>query len=136
MAQRRWIFGAFERTNLADRSVSFVSPNLPKIDHEPWLLDFHILTAPVGSFRANPYGLHDIIGNVREMCRERLGGYDNEVVGGEGERQVTSDAFRTARGGSCGYLAAYSRSTYRGRAPPEETSPDCGIRPVRRLDRE
>jgi formylglycine-generating enzyme required for sulfatase activity len=37
--------------------------------------DGHCFTAPVGTFPPNPFGLHDMAGNVGEWCSDRFGAY-------------------------------------------------------------
>ena len=77
--------------------------------------DGYTVHAPVGSFKANAFGLHDVHGNVFEWCRDWYGGFEIRVNAGDGERQVPREGarYRVIRGGGFGYATEYARSAYR-----------------------
>jgi formylglycine-generating enzyme required for sulfatase activity/predicted Ser/Thr protein kinase len=93
--------------------------------------------APVGSFEANPFGLHDTIGNVFEWCRDRFGNYSRDVCEGDGLRVVPEQhELRNyiIRGGGFDTTAADARSAVRKSGWPESPAHSLGVRPARALD--
>jgi len=103
-------------------------------------------THPVGEKRANPWGIHDMHGNIWEWCLDGYGAYPNgQVTDPEGPKQASN---RVYRGGGWYYYARNCRSAYRpqGHAgepvqlrgvPPSphpgqqvaEGDPGCGVAP-------
>ena len=78
--------------------------------------DQHPFTAPVGSYTANRYGLHDLGGNVWERCEDQWS---------------PGSASRVLRGGSWfDYYRDRLLSSYRSRNPPDARNGDFGFRVV------
>jgi formylglycine-generating enzyme required for sulfatase activity/tRNA A-37 threonylcarbamoyl transferase component Bud32 len=103
---------------------------------EMWLDDGYVAHAPVGSYRANAFGLHDMAGNVWEFVLDRYGGYELPVSAGSGERQVPTDTPRVFRGGGFRSNAVHARSADRyGLYAPDYRGFDVGVRAARVLDR-
>jgi formylglycine-generating enzyme required for sulfatase activity len=91
--------------------------------------------APVGSYPANPWGLHDVHGNVFEWCRDwyhpRLpGGTDPDLYGEKGTKNRTGDYSRVRRGGCWADEGWPCRSATRVRFEPHRRSDHIGFRVV------
>jgi formylglycine-generating enzyme required for sulfatase activity len=125
--------------NLADR---FFKENIGPSDweFEDWLDDGYVVHAPIGSFAPNPYGLHDVHGNVSEWCRERYVSYELKVRPGDGERltdgvvvQGPEREWRMLRGSDSWGLATAARSAARYYNTPDSRQNGYGVRPARSL---
>jgi formylglycine-generating enzyme required for sulfatase activity len=101
--------------------------------NESWN-DGYAALAPIGRFRPNPFGLHDVIGNVFEWCRDDFGSYSLPVEEGSGLRLGGQPGIGIVRGGSNFTFASAARSTYRLRLPAMRNANDIGVRPVRAIE--
>jgi formylglycine-generating enzyme required for sulfatase activity len=117
--------------NLSDRFAHERGAGWPSWTEE--LDDGHYTHAPAGSFQANPFGLHDVIGNVFEWCRDDFGDYELAVAPRDGLRLGGNPGTRMVRGGSFSTAATAARVSKRDSAPPELLNEAIGVRPVRAL---
>ena len=123
-----WTFGDDEKqlvqfANYNDKTGSFDPFPDKQAD------DGHKFTAPVGSFKANAWGIHDMHGNVFEWCRDAMDPNDpNYPLGPETDPFTHRGALRILRGGSYDATAEECRSPYRDANNPEAPSKNVGLR--------
>ena len=88
-------------------------------------------TAPVGSFAASGFGLHDMAGNVMEWVQDcYVAGYADAPA--DGAAVVGGDcSSRVVRGGSYSSPADLLRSASRDQRPPDTRLDNLGFRVVR-----
>jgi formylglycine-generating enzyme required for sulfatase activity len=105
--------------------------------------------APVDSFPANPFGLHHVLGNVREWTKDAYCQTFRDVresdFGGSQVLRIdpatgelfpaNQNPFKTFRGGAFEDPLVAMRVTTRGRSTRNTREEDRGVRPARRLDR-
>ncbi len=103
------------------------------VSHDEGIEDGFVVQAPVGRLRANPFGLHDVHGNVFEWCLDGFGSYaDRSARPGDGLRTPWQGMpKRVLRGGSWNIRTRQARSSNRFRFDPEGRLNDCGVRFVR-----
>jgi formylglycine-generating enzyme required for sulfatase activity len=83
------------------------------------------LAHPVGTRRANPWGLYDMLGNVSEWCAD---GYSYELQGGIDPGGDTRSSTRVHRGGTSRYSAGNCSSSSRKDANPDVPYETIGFR--------
>ncbi len=124
-----------EYANVPDQSLHRVFTLEGGLTWHPWDDGFPTV-APVGSFLANPFGLHDTIGNLWEICSDW---YAPDAFA-KGERidptgPITGEA-RVARGGShdMRFAPESMTATFRGYSSSDNVEVMVGFRVVREID--
>jgi formylglycine-generating enzyme required for sulfatase activity len=86
--------------------------------------------AASGSYRANPFGLHEVLGNVWEWCRD---GYDGDFYGRSPRLDpvapTSGNPVRANRGGSFTHDGMLARSSVRANDTPAVRRTSLGLRP-------
>jgi len=95
--------------------------------------DGFVFTAPVGSFKPNPFGVHDTFGNAWEWVQDCFARtYDGAPADGSA-REDGDCSERLIRGGAWHADPWYIRSAKHDWAPPELNTARVGIRLARTL---
>ena len=115
--------------NIGDQSLKKSEPD--------WLTEYaacndgYVETAPVGSFKPNPWGLYDMLGNVENWVEDCfVASYDNAPTDG---KPLTADpcAYRVIRGAAWDEKLRAVRAASRIDDAPTDRSNDVGFRVVR-----
>jgi formylglycine-generating enzyme required for sulfatase activity len=116
--------------NLADQTAKRAGATWGDINDWPDLEDGWVIHAPVGSFPANAFGLHEVHGNVWEWC---LDGYANYLTTAQTNPvgPWAGAQSRVYRGGGSSNAASLARSAYRNNNTPEARNGGLGLRPAR-----
>ena len=116
--------------NLADASLRGKLSESPEYVKGVTCVDWndgHPFTAPIGSYPANMFGLHDMSGNVAEYCRDVFARYNPK--GG-----LNPNKNRVFRGGSFLRSLGLARSSARGGFAPTDRWLHIGFRVVREVE--
>jgi len=82
--------------------------------------DGNLVPSRVGSFKPNPFGLYDMIGNEQEWCLDWYREDYYAAVAGQNPRGPDGGERRVVRGGSAGAGMDYARSASRSAYTPNE----------------
>jgi len=122
--------GACENANVADQSAAGRYPGWTVYSCD----DGYVYTAPVGSFKANAFGLKDMLGNVFQWTEDCwFADYDGAPVDGSA-RDRSDCSERELRGGSWFTTPAYVRAGYRNHFDANYRTSSVGIRLVRDVE--
>jgi len=85
-------------------------------------------TCKVGSFKANPFGLYDMHGNVVEWCQDWFGEATYRDKDRSDPTGPTTGQYRLLKGGTYNYDAQFCRSAYRNYTSPNSRDASFGFR--------
>jgi formylglycine-generating enzyme len=126
--------GAKRYANVADRSLACEFNAAPHPERYFDFDDGFAFTSPVGSFGANPFGLHDVLGNVWEWMQDHWhDNYKNAPDGGAASTTGGSEGLRVVRGGSWYYDPWVVRAGSRIWLHTGDRGTDTGFRLARTL---
>lgn len=123
------------QVNIADRASDRAHVQSPDVHDWPEFDDGWPLHAPVNSLPPNPFGLHNVHGNVWECCRDVWKEYVTPELGLGPDDTAPGDTGRdrTRCGGSFYDKAWAARSACRVSRAPADRSGLIGVRPCREL---
>ena len=122
--------------NIADRSARDVGFPFASSDEWPQYDDRSPVHAPVGSFPANDLGIHEILGNVYEWCRDEWVEFPPGYRPGDGLRLGRAQPGEyPVRGGSFHKSVSDARCTARKSLRHNAAYDDVGFRAARQVDR-
>lgn len=120
--------------NCYDRVYMQHEPSTAASNPVAWALDDGVVhVAPVGSYRPNAFGLHDMLGNVGEWCLDTPVGYSVPHAAGDGRHSGGHPGFRQLRGGAYLTRPQDLRVAKRDRRSKWTNIADLGLRPARTL---
>lgn len=101
--------------------------------YEEELDDGYTIHAPVGSFLPNPFGLHDMHGNLMEWCQDISGRYEVTPIDGSAY-QTSGSPRKIMRGGDWAHTTRSCRSANRGNQDWQYKINWLGLRPAASLE--
>jgi formylglycine-generating enzyme required for sulfatase activity len=121
---------ACANANLADESAAHRYPGWTVFGCD----DGYVYTAPVGSFKANSFGLNDMLGNVLQWTEDCWRpDYNGAPIDGSA-RTDGNCSERELRGGSWFTTPAYVRADYRNHFAIDYRTSSVGIRLIREIE--
>jgi formylglycine-generating enzyme required for sulfatase activity len=121
--------GACSNADVADQSAARRYPGWSVFACD----DGYVYTAPVGSFKANTFGLNDMLGNVFQWTQDCWHGYYGGARADGSARSDGDCAERELRGGSWFSSPSYVRASYRNHFAADYRTSSVGFRLVREL---
>lgn len=129
----RDLAGLARAANVADLSQDKTS-SIPWIEHDP-IDDGFANPAPVGTFAPNPFGLHEILGNVWEWCENAYNGKTLPLGAAElAALEPGTPVLHGYRGGSFNDRALHARASAGLRDVEGYKTYAIGLRPALRLE--
>ena len=123
------------KINIADQAAARRGGTWPAIADWPEYEDGWVSTCPIGSLPPNPFGFHEMLGNLWEWCLDGYYAHSYETHAAVDPVQPPDGLpQRTSRGGSFDNTAASARVTSRDGAAPQVSGHTIGFRPARRVE--